>query len=79
MPTPEQELEQNGLKSELKSAIKELPERERLILALYYYEELTLSDIGQVIGLSESRISQILNQTHMNLKQKLGAGTRLPF
>jgi RNA polymerase sigma factor for flagellar operon FliA len=43
----------------LAGAITELPERERQILALYYEEELTLAEIGQVIGVGESRVSQL--------------------
>lgn len=68
---PDQELQSNSLKEELKYYIKELPERERIVLALYYYEELTLSDIGQVLGISESRVSQIMNKTLMDLQKKL--------
>ncbi len=68
---PEVLLQQNSLKEELKFYIKELPERERIVLALYYYEELTLSDIGQVLSISESRVSQIMNKTLLDLQQKL--------
>ena len=61
--SPDEEFEKNAVKQELVDIIKHLPERQRLILALYYYEELTLADIGMILGLSESRISQILSQT----------------
>jgi len=68
---PDAQLQNKSLKEELKYYIKELPERERIVLALYYYEELTLSDIGQVLNISESRVSQIMNKTLSNLQQKL--------
>jgi len=69
--TPDQELDDKGVKNELKGYIQELSERERLILALYYYENLTLADIGNVLNLSEGRVSQILSQVHSDLRQKL--------
>ncbi|MBN2280455.1 MAG: FliA/WhiG family RNA polymerase sigma factor [Candidatus Marinimicrobia bacterium] len=68
---PDVQLQMKSLKEELKFYIRELPERERIVLALYYYEELTLSDIGQVLNISESRVSQIMNKTLLNLQQKL--------
>ncbi len=68
---PDEKLQKTSLKEELKYHIKELPERERIVLALYYYEELTLSDIGQVLNISESRVSQIMNKTLIKLQQKL--------
>ena len=70
-PSPEKELDEDGIRDELKNHIQELPERERLILALYYYENLTLADIGKVLELSEGRVSQILSQVHLELRQKL--------
>ena len=70
-PSPEKELDEDGIRDELKNHIQELPERERLILALYYYENLTLADIGTVLELSEGRVSQILSQVHLELRQKL--------
>ena len=68
---PDVMLEKQGIKEILKGLIKGLPERQRLILALYYYEELTLFDIGQVLGISESRVSQILNQVLVDLRGKM--------
>jgi RNA polymerase sigma factor for flagellar operon FliA len=53
------QLERKELKVHLAKAIEELPERERHILALYYQEELTLAEIGEVIGVCESRVSQL--------------------
>jgi len=68
LPTPEKLMDEKALKSDLKNIIRNLPERERLILALYYYEELTLADIGQVLNITESRVSQILKQTLIDVK-----------
>ena len=53
------QLERKELKVHLARAIEELPERERQILAMYYQEELTLAEIGEVIGVCESRVSQL--------------------
>jgi len=69
--SPDQELDKTGVRNELKGCIQQLSERERLILALYYYENLTLADIGTVLNLSEGRVSQILSQVHSELRQKL--------
>lgn len=55
----------------LAEAIEGLPEREKLILSLYYDEELNLKEIGAVIGVSESRVSQILSQTTLRLRARL--------
>ncbi len=71
--SPDEEFEKGALKEELVNLIKHLPERQRLILALYYYEELTLADIGMILGLSESRISQILSQTLAEMRGQLKA------
>ncbi len=70
--SPEEELEHQDLKRRLKEIISnELNDREKIILALYFYEELTLSDIRKVINLTEARISQILNQTLIKIRVKL--------
>jgi RNA polymerase sigma factor for flagellar operon FliA len=52
-------------------AIDQLPERERLVMSLYYVEELNLKEIGEVLGVSESRISQILSAVVKKLRQNL--------
>ncbi len=56
-------------------SIKELPEREALVLSLYYDEELNLKEIGEVLGVSESRVSQIHSQSMQRLRAKLSAWT----
>ncbi len=61
----------NNLKSRLVNLLKEMPERERLILALYYYENLTLVEIGQVLNISESRVSQIMSKSLSQLRSQL--------
>lgn len=53
------------------SAIDALPEKERLVVTLYYYEELNLKEIGEILGLTESRISQLHSQAIMRLRSKL--------
>lgn len=67
---PEDLMINKNLKSRLKEVINTLPERERLILALYFYEELILADIAKILNLSEARISQILNKTLVQIKAK---------
>ena len=68
---PVEEMGRAELKELMIKAIDDLPETERLVIALYYYEELTLHEIGQVLQLSESRISQIHTKTILSLKAKL--------
>ena len=53
------------------STINELADRERIVIALYYYEELTLKEIGQVLEVTESRVSQLHTKAIMRLRAKL--------
>jgi len=62
------DLEKKELKAFLVSAIKHLSEQERLVIALYYYEEMTLKEIGEVMAISESRVSQIHTKAVMKLR-----------
>ncbi|WP_198263317.1 RNA polymerase sigma factor FliA [sulfur-oxidizing endosymbiont of Gigantopelta aegis] len=75
IPTPMSEpldsLQKEDIKSQVATAIASLPERERLVMALYYDEELNLREIGAVIGVSESRISQIHSQAIIRLQARL--------
>ncbi|WP_298169116.1 RNA polymerase sigma factor FliA [Acidithiobacillus sp.] len=57
---------------DLQSGISTLPEREQLVLALYYQDELTLKEIGSVLEVSESRVSQIMRQAVLRLRSSLG-------
>lgn len=65
-------LENEELKEQIKKAIDALPGKERTVLALYYYEELNLKEIGQVLNLTESRICQIHTQALLRLRGALG-------
>jgi len=68
---PHARLERHELREHLARAIAEIPERERQILALYYEEELTLAEIGAVIGVGESRVSQLRTQAIARLRSLL--------
>lgn len=70
-PSPAQEVQGESLRVHLAQAISSLPERERLVLALYYDEELNLKEIGLVLGVSESRVSQIHSQAALRLRSKM--------
>jgi RNA polymerase sigma factor for flagellar operon FliA len=59
------------LKTTLADAISELPEKQRLVLSLYYYEDLNLKEIGKVLDVTESRVSQLHTQAVLRLKMKL--------
>jgi RNA polymerase sigma factor for flagellar operon FliA len=69
---PVESLQSSGFKDALANAIKTLPDRERLLMGLYYNEELNLKEIGEVLNVSESRVSQIHSQTVIRLRSKLG-------
>ena len=68
---PSLTVESDEVRRLLADAIDQLPERERLVVALYYYEELTLREIGEVLGVSESRVSQIHTKALLRLRAKL--------
>jgi len=68
---PLDELTRERFHAALSQAIAQLPERERLVVALYYDETLNLREIGEVIGVSESRVSQILSQSMLRLRARL--------
>ena len=70
-PEPQSELAQTELKEALGEAIARLPEREKLVVTLYYYEELTLREIGEVLGVTESRVSQLHTKAVLRLKSRL--------
>ena len=70
-PDPQQLLDESELKDRLAEAISALPEREKLVIALYYYENLTLREIGEVLGVTESRISQLHTKAVLRLKSRL--------
>jgi RNA polymerase sigma factor for flagellar operon FliA len=68
---PQQEIDANELKDRLAMAIDSLPDRERLVIALYHYENLTLREIGEVLGVTESRVSQLHTKAVMGLRANL--------
>ncbi|MFR1671675.1 MAG: FliA/WhiG family RNA polymerase sigma factor [Candidatus Gastranaerophilaceae bacterium] len=68
---PQEQAEEKNVKQELEKALKRLPERERIIMVLYYQENMTLKEIGETIGMSESRVCQLHAQGIMKLKNIL--------
>jgi RNA polymerase sigma factor for flagellar operon FliA len=68
---PLEMLNLQDLKKALALAIADLPEKERLVLSLYYFEELTMKEVGKVLSLTESRISQLHTQAVLRLRGKL--------
>jgi RNA polymerase sigma factor for flagellar operon FliA len=74
--SPFQGVANENFRQALVSSIKTLPEREALVLSLYYDEELNLKEIGEVLGVSESRVSQIHSQSMQRLRAKLSAWTQ---
>lgn len=71
VPGPEAGIEREEVRRLLIEAINKLPQREREVIALYYYEELTLREIGEVLGVTESRISQLHTKAIMRLRGHL--------
>ena len=76
VPDPESSLELTEIKEALAEAISVLPEREKLVVTLYYYEELTLREIGEVLGVTESRVSQLHTKAILRLKAHLAGAQR---
>ena len=75
---PSEVLDETETREALADAIARLPEREKLVVTLYYYEELTLREIGEVLGVTESRVSQLHTKAILRLKSRLaGASARV--
>ncbi len=70
-PDPMENMQEQDVKNILAEAVAGLPERERMVMSLYYDEELNLREIGQVMGVSESRISQIHSQAIIRLQARI--------
>ncbi len=68
---PYAKFESNELTKLLAEAIDQLPEKERLVLSLYYYEEFTMKEIGTLLGVNESRVSQLHTKATLRLRGKL--------
>lgn len=69
--TPHERMEEENVKSDLQRALLRLPERERVLMVLYYQENMTMKEIGETMGMSESRICQLHAQAIMKLKNIL--------
>jgi RNA polymerase sigma factor for flagellar operon FliA len=69
---PYAKFETNEVTRLLVGAIDELPEKERLVLSLYYYEEFTMKEIGALLGVNESRVSQLHTKAMLRLRGRLG-------
>ncbi len=70
--SPEEVLERDELKKKLAEALELLTEKERKVIVLYYYEELTLKEISNILEVSESRVSQLHTRALQKMKAKLG-------
>lgn len=70
-PTPFQVLQDEAMRVTLVNSIGELPEREKMVMAMYYQEDLNLKEIGAVLGVTESRVSQLHSQAIMRLRGKM--------
>ena len=70
-PDPQVVVDESELRGRISDAIGALPEREKLVIALYYYENLTLREIGEVLGVTESRVSQLHTKAVLRLRSKL--------
>jgi RNA polymerase sigma factor for flagellar operon FliA len=75
IPEPSENVEKELFKEALAEAIAGLPERERLVMSLYYKEELNLRETGEVLGVSESRVCQIHSQALIRLKARMSEWT----
>ena len=69
---PEQAYEQEEVKKILAQSLENLTEKERMVVVLYYYEELTLKEISKVLDVSESRVSQLHTKALQKMKKVLG-------
>jgi RNA polymerase sigma factor for flagellar operon FliA len=72
---PAEALDETEMREALAEAISRLPEREKLVVTLYYFEELTLREIGEVLGVTESRVSQLHTKAILRLRSRLHGAT----
>ncbi len=68
---PDVQVEREEIRKVIIDAINELPEKEKMVIVLYYHEDLTFKEIGQVLDVSESRISQLHTKANLRLRSKL--------
>jgi len=69
--SPLEEVQKKELKAALAAALKTLTQREQMVMSLYYYDELTLKEIAEILGVTESRVSQIHSKVILSLRIKL--------
>lgn len=74
--SPLEQFEDSERRKQLAAAIEKLPERERQVVALYYVEELTMKEIGEVLSVTESRVSQLRTQAVVRLRAALSANRK---
>jgi RNA polymerase sigma factor for flagellar operon FliA len=77
-PGPMAAYEVEEMRDILADAINGMPEREKIVLTLYYYEGLTLAEIGEILGVTESRVCQIHTKSVIHLRAKIAAAEREP-
>lgn len=70
-PDPQEAMAGSEVRERLSEAVASLPEREQLVIALYYHEGLTLREVGEVLGVTESRVSQIHTKAIMRMRSQL--------
>lgn len=70
-PDPSRAYRIQAIKETLAAAIQRLPERERIVVGLYYYEGLTLKEIGEILGVTESRVSQLHTKAILRLRGRI--------
>ena len=75
---PASQLDLTEMRDTLADAIARLPEREKIVIALYYYDGLTLREIGEVLSVTESRVSQLHTKAILRLKGRLNDTVSVP-
>jgi len=78
-PDPLAVLEENDMRAALATAISQLPEREKLMMALYYEQDLNLREIGEVMGVTESRVCQLHSQAVARLRTAVAGSDKSPL
>jgi RNA polymerase sigma factor for flagellar operon FliA len=71
--SPLEQCEENSIRNALAELIDQLPEKERLVLSLYYWEELTMKEIGRVLQISEGRVCQLHSQAILTMKSQMSS------
>ena len=70
---PEEQVQETELKEKLQDAMQQLTEKEKKVILLYYYEDLTLKEISRVLEVSESRVSQLHTKALLKMQKTMGA------